>query len=101
MKIITLLLLLTFQIELINSATIKMEAYGSNKSKIFNIISGILLSVLIYYINYFFNVMGTNERVPVIISVWFPLFILFLISLMGLLKINEEIISDQLNSESG
>ena len=61
-----------------------------NKSKIFNIISGILLSVLIYYINYFFNVMGTNERVPVIISVWFPLFILFLISLMGLLKINEK-----------
>ena len=37
MKIITLLLLLTFQIELINSATIKMEAYGSNKSKIFKV----------------------------------------------------------------
>ena len=37
MKIITLLFLLTLQIKLINSATIKMEAYGSNKSKIFKV----------------------------------------------------------------
>ena len=41
---------------------------------------------MIYYINYFFNVMGLNERIPVILSVWFPLFILILISTMGLVK---------------
>ena len=61
-----------------------------NKSKIFNVVSGILLSVMIYYINYFFNVMGLNERIPVILSIWFPLFILILISTMGLLKVNDK-----------
>ena len=61
-----------------------------NKSKIFNIVSGILFSVMIYYINYFFNVMGLNERIPVILSIWFPLFILILISTMGLIKVNDK-----------
>ena len=61
-----------------------------NKSKIFNVVSGILFSVMIYYINYFFNVMGLNERIPVILSIWFPLFILILISTMGLIKVNDK-----------
>ena len=61
-----------------------------NKSKILYVVIGIMLSVIIYYINYFFNVMGTNERVPIIISVWFPLFILSLFTLMGLVKINDK-----------
>ena len=61
-----------------------------NKSKILYVVLGIMLSVIIYYINYFFNIMGTNERLPVIISVWFPLFILSLFTLMGLVKINEK-----------
>ena len=61
-----------------------------NKSKIFNIVLGILVSVIIYYINYFFNIMGTNERIPVIISIWFPLIIIFLLTLTGILKINEK-----------
>ena len=61
-----------------------------NKSKIFNIIIGILMSVSIYYINYFFNIMGTNERVPIFLSVWFPMFILSLFTIIGLLKINEK-----------
>ena len=61
-----------------------------NRSKVFHIIIGILLSVIIYYINYFFNVMGSNERVPVLISVWFPFLIIGLLSITGLLKINEK-----------
>ena len=61
-----------------------------NKSKIFNIIVGVMISVSIYYINYFFNIMGTNERIPIFISIWFPLIILTLISTFGLLKINDK-----------
>ena len=61
-----------------------------NKSKIFNIILGIIFSVFIYYLNYVFNIMGTNERIPVFLSVWFPIFILSLFSTIGLLKINEK-----------
>ena len=61
-----------------------------NKSKIFNIIVGILISVMIYYIDYFFNLLGTNERIPVILSIWFPIFILLMFSTVGLIKINEK-----------
>ena len=61
-----------------------------NRSKIFNIIVGILFSVSIYYINYFFNIMGTNERVPIFLSVWFPLLILILLTSIGLIRINEK-----------
>ena len=62
----------------------------NNKSKVFNIIMGIILSVLIYYINYFFNIMGINERLPVVLSIWFPLTILLLFSFVGLVRINEK-----------
>jgi len=61
-----------------------------NKSKIFNIILGIIFSVFVYYLNYVFNIMGINERIPVFLSVWFPLFILSLFSIIGLIKINEK-----------
>ena len=61
-----------------------------NKSKVFNIILGIILSVFIYYLNYVFNIMGTNERLPVFLSVWFPIFILSIFSTIGLIKINDK-----------
>ena len=61
-----------------------------NKSKIFSIIMGIIFSVFIYYLNYIFNLMGINERLPVFLSIWFPLFILLLFSSIGLVKINEK-----------
>ena len=35
-------------------------------SKIFNIVAGILFSVIVYYINYFFGVLGDNGKLPII-----------------------------------
>ena len=61
-----------------------------NKSKIVSIISGVLISVLIYYLNYFSNVMGINEKLPIMASTWFPYIILSLICLTGIVKINEK-----------
>ena len=61
-----------------------------NKSKIFNIIIGILISVFIYYINYFSYLLGINERLPIVISIWLPLIILFLTCFIGMVKINEK-----------
>ena len=75
---------------MITISSILMFNTKYNKSKIFNIIIGILMSVSIYYINYFFNIMGTNERVPVFLSIWFPMFILSLFTIIGLIKINEK-----------
>ncbi len=60
------------------------------KSKTFNIILGISLSVVMYYINYFSGILGENGRVPIILSVWLPLIILTIICLIGLVRLNEK-----------
>ena len=58
--------------------------------RVFVIVFGILLSVTIYYINFFFGTMGKNEKIPILISVWSPILIMFIISLIGLVRINEK-----------
>ena len=60
------------------------------KSKIFNIILGISLSVIIYYVNYFSGLLGMNGKIPIILSVWLPLIVLLLISMIGLVRLNEK-----------
>ncbi len=59
-------------------------------NKIFIITLGIFASVLIYYINHFFGIVGRSETIPLIASIWIPLVILFLISTVGLVRINEK-----------
>ena len=61
---------------------------GTNR--IFVITTGIFLSVLIYYINHFFGIIGRNETMPLSVSIWIPLLILLIISTIGLVKINEK-----------
>ena len=62
----------------------------SFKSNSFKIIIGLFFSVTIYYINNFFNVMGTTERIPLVVAIWSPLIFLALINSIMLLKINEK-----------
>ena len=85
-----LLALPIYLVLMILMGSILMLNVKHNKSKVFSIVIGILLSVTIYYINYFFNIMGINERIPIIFSIWFPLIIIFLFTLSGLIKINEK-----------
>jgi lipopolysaccharide export system permease protein len=61
-----------------------------NTSLIFHIILGIFLSVVIYYSSYLFNLLGENEKIPTILSTWFPLFIILAFITIGLIKINEK-----------
>ena len=61
-----------------------------NKSKMFNLILGISLSVIIFYIKYFFNLLGENGKIPIIVSIWFPLIILSILCCIGLIRINEK-----------
>ena len=61
-----------------------------DKPKIFNLLLGILLSVVIYYVNYFSNLLGENEKLPIYIAIWMPQIILVLLSSIGLVKINEK-----------
>ena len=61
-----------------------------NKPKIFNLTLGILLSVIIYYINYFSAVLGQNLSLPISVAVWSPMLIIFLSCSIGLVHINEK-----------
>ena len=59
------------------------------KSKFFLVIVGVLVSVIFYYINYFSILFGKNETLPVVLSVWLPQLIIFLICTLGLTRLNE------------
>ena len=61
-----------------------------DKPKVFHLISGILLSVIIYYIHYFLSVLGKTEKIPVVASIWVPIILLTIISSIGLIRINEK-----------
>ncbi len=60
------------------------------RSKIIYITLGIVISVSIYYINYFFGIIGKNERLPLLVALWLPLIILVMISIIGSIRINEK-----------
>ena len=65
----------------------------NNKFKnnlLINILIGIFFSVLIYYISHFSNILGSNGKLPIIVSVWFPVFIILLISSIGIVRLNEK-----------
>ena len=61
-----------------------------NKPMIFYLILSIFLSVVIYYFNYLFNLLGESGKVPVITSSLMPLFLLIIIISIGLIRINEK-----------
>ena len=60
------------------------------KSNTFKISIGLFFSVLIYYMNNFFNVMGKTEQIPIIFSIWTPIFVLFIINSIYTFRINEK-----------
>jgi len=59
-------------------------------SKVLKIIIGLFFSVVIYYINNFFNVMGSTEKLPLMVSILTPIIFLSLINLIMLVNINEK-----------
>jgi lipopolysaccharide export system permease protein len=75
---------------LIVLASIIMFYSKEKSSLIFNLIVGITISVLLYYITFIFNAMGNNDRISPAMSVFFPILLLFLLSSAGIVKINEK-----------
>ncbi len=49
---------------------------------------GLFLSVIIYYVNNFFYVMGNTEKISIVMSIWAPLFVLSLINIIIMRKLN-------------
>jgi len=71
------------------SSIIMLNTKKSN-SRILKIVIGLFFSVIIYYINNFFNVMGSTEKLPIMVSIWTPIIFLSLINLTLLININEK-----------
>ena len=71
-------------------SAIIMLNVGYGKNIFFTITYGIFLSVIIYYINYFLNVLGTNEQIPLFVSIFLPLIILSIINFTSIIKLNEK-----------
>ena len=71
-------------------AAIIMFNSKKQKSNTLKISYGLFLSVLIYYINNFLNVLGKTEKINILLSVWTPILILIIINFIYTLKINEK-----------
>ena len=71
-------------------SSVIMFNIGYRKNTLFQVIFGIFSSVVIYYINYFFNVLGTSEKIPVFLSISIPLIILAIINMISIIRLNEK-----------
>ena len=67
-----------------------MINYKFKKILLLNIFIGVLCSVLIYYLFNFFNILGINNKIPLIFSVWFPVLFLTSLSIIGIITFNEK-----------
>ncbi len=56
----------------------------------FKIALGLFFSVIIYYVNNFFYVLGSTERIPLIMAIFLPLMILTFINSLMIKNINEK-----------
>ena len=54
------------------------------------ILTSVILSVLIFYINDFSKALGETEKISLIMSVWTPVILVFIISSIGMIYINEK-----------
>ena len=71
-------------------ASILMLNIGHNKPKVYYFLVGILISVIVYYMDYLINVLIENQKIPLMFSAWITPFLLILFCLIGLVRINEK-----------
>ena len=69
--------LIMFKIKRLDTTTLKIAL-------------GLFISVIIYYINNFFLVMGSTEKIPLIFAIFIPLIILGMVNSLMVYKINEK-----------
>jgi lipopolysaccharide export system permease protein len=69
--------LIMFKIKRLDNTTLKISL-------------GLFISVIIYYINNFFLVMGSTERIPLIFAIFIPLILLGLLNSYMVYRINEK-----------
>ena len=71
-------------------SSIIMFNFRKDKSIFFHVLLGILMSVIIYYIIFIFSSLGNNGKIPILASIFFPILFISLISIIGLIRVNEK-----------
>ena len=71
-------------------ASVLMLNAPLDKPKFFYLLLGIFASVLIFYINHFSSLLGENNKLPVILSVWLPHVIVSILTGIGMVRVNEK-----------
>ena len=71
-------------------ASIIMIYNKFKKNILLNLFIGIFFSVLVYYLGNFSNLLGENGRLPLILSVWFPVIVIIILSTIGMIRLNEK-----------
>ena len=70
--------------------TIIMIYNKFKKNLLFNLFIGIFFSVSIYYLSHFSSLLGESGKLPLIMSVWFPILMLSSFSTIGVIRLNEK-----------
>jgi lipopolysaccharide export system permease protein len=86
-KLVSYPIFLTLMTILASIIMYNTKAFKSNTLKL---VFGLFFSVLIYYINNFFNVLGNTEKLNVSSSIWIPLILLGIINIFFMRRINEK-----------
>ena len=71
-------------------SAIIMFNMSKNRSLFFHIIFGVLMSVIIYYMNFIFNSLGNNGKISAITSIFMPFLCVSIVAIIGLVKVNEK-----------
>ena len=71
-------------------SSIIMFNFRKDKSIFFHALLGILMSVIIYYVIFLFSSLGNNGKIPILASIFYPILFISLISIIGLIRINEK-----------
>ncbi len=67
-----------------------MFNFRKNQSLFFYIVLGILMSVIIYYMNFMFSSLGNNGKIPLIMSIFLPILFISIFATIGLIRVNEK-----------
>jgi lipopolysaccharide export system permease protein len=67
-----------------------MLIFKQKKQLLWSLLVGVFFSVTIYYITNLSNILGENNRISIVSSVWLPIIILFITSIIGSIKFNEK-----------
>jgi len=61
---------------------------GTNMGYIFYVVTGVIISVILYFLNDLSITMGKTEKIDLELSVWLPIFFIMIINFIGLIQVN-------------